>query len=60
MLKTLRCLTLLGVTLLVAYSLAEAQDTEAERRETPCGDGAMVWRCWGGGREYCGTEASGR
>jgi pimeloyl-ACP methyl ester carboxylesterase len=22
---------------------------EAERIETPCGDGAMVWRCWGGG-----------
>ncbi len=22
---------------------------EAERIETPCGDGAMVWRCWGSG-----------
>ena len=22
---------------------------EAERRETPCGDGQMVWRLWGGG-----------
>jgi len=22
---------------------------EAERVETPCGDGTMVWRCWGGG-----------
>ena len=22
---------------------------EADRIETPCGDGAMVWRCWGGG-----------
>ncbi len=22
---------------------------EADRIETPCGDGAMVWRCWGSG-----------
>src|SRR5713101_4198486 len=22
---------------------------EADRIETPCGDGTMVWRCWGGG-----------
>ena len=24
-------------------------DREAQRAESPCGDGAMVWRCWGRG-----------
>jgi 2-hydroxy-6-oxonona-2,4-dienedioate hydrolase len=30
-------------------ALVEGIAAEAERIETPCGDGAMVWRCWGGG-----------
>lgn len=30
-------------------ALVEGIAAEAERVETPCGDGAMVWRCWGGG-----------
>ena len=25
-------------------------DASAERLETPCGDGRMVWRVWGAGR----------
>ena len=29
--------------------LVEGIAAEAERFETPCGDGAMVWRVWGGG-----------
>src|SRR5882724_6114944 len=34
MLKTLRCLALLAVSALVAYSLAEAQDTKKEEKKT--------------------------
>ena len=30
-------------------ALAEGIGGEALRIETPCGDGAMVWRCWGEG-----------
>ena len=29
--------------------LVEGIAAEAERFETPCGDGTMVWRCWGSG-----------
>ena len=24
-------------------------DAFSERRDTPCGEGTMVWRAWGGG-----------
>jgi 2-hydroxy-6-oxonona-2,4-dienedioate hydrolase len=30
-------------------ALVEGIAREAERRETPCGDGTMVWRLWGSG-----------
>jgi pimeloyl-ACP methyl ester carboxylesterase len=30
-------------------ALVERIGAEALRIETPCGDGAMVWRCWGSG-----------
>jgi 2-hydroxy-6-oxonona-2,4-dienedioate hydrolase len=30
-------------------ALVDAIAAEASRIETPCGDGAMVWRCWGEG-----------
>src|SRR6266581_2374197 len=30
-------------------ALVEGIAEEAERVETPCGDGTMVWRCWGSG-----------
>jgi 2-hydroxy-6-oxonona-2,4-dienedioate hydrolase len=30
-------------------ALVEGVGAEAERFETPCGDGAMVWRSWGSG-----------
>ena len=29
--------------------LVDGIAAEAERIETPCGDGGMVWRCWGSG-----------
>ncbi len=32
-----------------AEALLERLDRTARRWETPCGDGAMVWRGWGGG-----------
>lgn len=28
----------------------DALDVAADRHETPCGEGTMVWRCWGVGR----------
>src|SRR5437763_14801092 len=30
-------------------AIVEGVAAEAQRIETPCGDGAMVWRIWGGG-----------
>jgi 2-hydroxy-6-oxonona-2,4-dienedioate hydrolase len=30
-------------------AIVEGVAAEAQRLETPCGDGAMVWRVWGGG-----------
>jgi 2-hydroxy-6-oxonona-2,4-dienedioate hydrolase len=30
-------------------AIVEGVTAEAQRIETPCGDGAMVWRVWGGG-----------
>jgi pimeloyl-ACP methyl ester carboxylesterase len=30
-------------------ALVEGIAAEADRIETPCGEGAMVWRCWGSG-----------
>jgi pimeloyl-ACP methyl ester carboxylesterase len=30
-------------------ALVDGVAAEAERCETPCGDGSMVWRCWGSG-----------
>ena len=30
-------------------ALVEGIAAEADRVETPCGEGAMVWRCWGSG-----------
>ena len=30
-------------------ALVEGIAAEADRVETPCGDGTMVWRCWGSG-----------
>jgi pimeloyl-ACP methyl ester carboxylesterase len=30
-------------------AIVEGVAAEAQRIETPCGDGAMVWRVWGGG-----------
>jgi 2-hydroxy-6-oxonona-2,4-dienedioate hydrolase len=30
-------------------ALVDAIAAEANRIDTPCGDGTMVWRCWGGG-----------
>jgi pimeloyl-ACP methyl ester carboxylesterase len=30
-------------------ALVEGIDAEAQRIETPCGDGTMAWRVWGGG-----------
>ena len=30
-------------------ALVDGIAAEAERRETPCGEGNMVWHCWGGG-----------
>jgi 2-hydroxy-6-oxonona-2,4-dienedioate hydrolase len=30
-------------------ALVDGIAAQAERVETPCGDGTMVWRCWGGG-----------
>jgi 2-hydroxy-6-oxonona-2,4-dienedioate hydrolase len=38
-----------GVISEATVALAAGIAAEAERIETPCGDGAMVWRCWGGG-----------
>jgi pimeloyl-ACP methyl ester carboxylesterase len=32
-----------------AQALLEQLDREARRWETPCGEGSMVWRGWGGG-----------
>lgn len=31
-------------------AVAAALDARAERAETPCGEGTMVWRMWGAGR----------
>jgi 2-hydroxy-6-oxonona-2,4-dienedioate hydrolase len=30
-------------------ALVDGIAAEAERRETPCGEGSMVWHCWGSG-----------
>ncbi len=39
----------MGVISEATVALVAGIAAEAERIETPCGDGAMVWRCWGGG-----------
>ena len=39
----------MGLISEATMALVEGIAAEAERIETPCGDGAMVWRCWGGG-----------
>jgi pimeloyl-ACP methyl ester carboxylesterase len=38
-----------GVISEATVALVEGIAAEAERIETPCGDGALVWRVWGGG-----------
>lgn len=39
----------MGVISEVTVAFVEGIAAEAERVETPCGDGTMVWRCWGSG-----------
>jgi pimeloyl-ACP methyl ester carboxylesterase len=38
-----------GVISEATVALVEGIAAEADRTLTPCGDGAMVWRCWGSG-----------
>ena len=41
-------------------ALVEGIAAEAERFETPCGDGTMVWRLWGSGRPLVLLHGLGR
>ena len=45
----LRCEGIVGVISEQTVAFVAGIAAEADRIETPCGDGAMVWRCWGGG-----------
>src|SRR5207244_9095176 len=45
----LRCEGIVGVISEATVTLVAGIAAEADRMETPCGDGAMVWRCWGAG-----------
>ena len=41
-------------------AFVEGVAAEAQRIETPCGDGSMVWRVWGGGPPLVTTSGAGR
>src|SRR5579863_186025 len=44
------CEAAVGLISEATMALVDGIAAESTRFETPCGDGTMVWRCWGGGR----------